>query len=278
MTNNLVSIIIPTFNEEKNIERCLASISKESYKNFEVILVDDNSSDNTVLNAKSISRKLQIGVRVKSFNVHQERGVVRNVGARLAKGDYLFFIDADMELGKNVLRDSSKLINDSKGLGGLIIREESIGEGFWTQCRILEKKCYEGDDSIEAARFFDKKAFWSVGGWDQEMISGEDWDLTRKIREKYRIGRINSSIYHNEGKINPLKTAKKKYYYTLKAIPYLKKNPPTFKTLISFGIRPAYLRNWRLIISDPVHGIGMFILKGVEFSAGIFAFLRLKFS
>lgn len=276
MIKNLVSIIIPTFNEVKNIERCITSVSKQSYKSCEVVLVDDASSDQTVSKANNISRKLQVKLRIKSFNVHQERGVVRNVGAKLAKGEYLFFIDADMELSSEVLKECVNQMKVSRDVKAIIVREESKGTGYWAQCRILEKKCYFGDDDIEAARFFDTQIFWKVGGWDQKMISGEDWDLTRRVREKFSVGRVNTPIYHNEGRVNPYISSKKKYYYMLNSKPYLTKNPLKLSRLLKFGIRPAYIRNWRLFLGDPIHGFGLLILKSMEFTAGFIGLLSLR--
>ena len=256
----------------------MRSISKQTYKNIETIIIDDNSSDHTADIALKVSKKFLVTCRTKRFSVHQERGIIRNIGAKLSKGKYLFFLDGDMELSPKVMKDSVNLIKTNSDIKAIIIREESMGIGYWAQCRILEKKCYFGDNDIEAARFFDKVVFWKVGGWDQNMISGEDWDLTRRVREKYEVGRINSPIYHHEGKLNLIKTAKKKYYYTVMAKPYLKKNPMTFQKIFHFGVRPAFFRNWRLLIADPIHAFGLFILKVVEFSAGIFGLIRLKIS
>ena len=157
----LVSIIIPAFNEEKNITVCLDSIAHQDYKNTEVILVDDASLDQTVQFARKMGKKNNLNLRVITQTVHKERGFTRNQGAELSKGDYLLFIDADMKLEGKVISQCMKAIEDSN-LGAVIVPEESFGEGFWADCRRLEKRCYIGDNRIEAARFFIKKSFWNV--------------------------------------------------------------------------------------------------------------------
>lgn len=274
--NSKICFIIAAFNESEKIKDCLQSLAEQSYKDIEVILVDDYSSDQTVLIATQVSHKLGLSLRTISLGKHQERGVARNRGAKESTGNYMFFIDADMKLSKGVAAKCLKLVQEDPEVKAVIIPEKSFGEGFWAKCRRLEKLCYIGDDRMEAARFFEKKAFWRVGGWDNKMISGEDWDLTRRIRAKYKIGRISSMIYHHEYQLTFWKAIKKKFYYASVSGIYLERNPLTILSLIFFIFRPAYIRNWKLILFNPIYGMGMFFLKGVEIIAGFFGFIYSK--
>lgn len=271
--NFRISIIIAAFNESKKIADCLKSLSEQSYQNIEVILVDDCSSDQTVLIAQEAGLKFGLNLKIIQLNKHQERGVARNTGAKESTGAYMFFIDADMKLSKGVAVKCFKLVQKDSDIKAVIIPEKSFGEGFWARCRRLEKLCYIGDDRMEAARLFEKKAFWKVGGWDNKMISGEDWDLTRRIRAKYKIGRISSIIYHHEYQLTLWKAIKKKFYYASVSGIYLERNPLTILGLVFFIFRPAYLRNWKLILFNPIYGMGMFLLKGAEIIAGFFGFI-----
>lgn len=271
--NFRISIIIAAFNESKKIADCLKSLSEQSYQNIEVILVDDCSSDQTVLIAQQAGLKFGLNLKIIQLNKHQERGVARNTGAKESTGAYMFFIDADMKLSKGVAVKCFKLVQKDSDIKAVIIPEKSFGKGFWARCRRLEKLCYIGDDRMEAARLFEKKAFWKVGGWDNKMISGEDWDLTRRIRDKYKIGRISSIIYHHEYQLTLWKAIKKKFYYASVSGIYLERNPLTILGLVFFIFRPAYLRNWKLILFNPIYGMGMFLLKGAEIIAGFFGFI-----
>lgn len=272
----LVSVIIPVFNEEKNISTCLESLQNQTYQKIEIIVVNDCSTDRTIDVVKKIKNTSGLNIKTVNMDRHKERGIARNTGAAYSKGSYLLFIDADMKLDKNVVKECVELINKDGEVKAVIISELSFGEGFWAKCRNLEKRCYIGDDVIEAARFFDKKAFDEVGGWDEKMVSGEDWDLTRRIRSKHKIGRIKSFIYHNEHDLTLWKAVKKKFYYASVSETYLAKNPINFSTFIFFILRPAYVRNWKLIVSSPHYGIGMFLLKGAEITAGAAGFLYAK--
>lgn len=110
------------------------------------------------------------------------------------------------------------------------------------------------------------------------MISGEDWDLTRRTRQNFKIGRIHSYIIHNEGSLSLYKALRKKFYYGYVSGIYLEKNPLNIFSLIFFIFRPAYIRNWKIILADPVHGLGMFFLKGMEILAGGLGFIYSKFA
>src|SRR3989344_4521097 len=91
----LVSVIIPAFNEEAVIEKLLLSIKSQSYSYIETIVVDDGSIDKTL----QLAQKYTTSVYSRG---HAERSMQRNFGAKKAKGKYLFFLDADMQLSKNV--------------------------------------------------------------------------------------------------------------------------------------------------------------------------------
>ncbi len=98
LNNSLVSIVISTFNNGSTINACLKSIKSQTYKNIEVIIVDEWSKDNTCDVAKTYSAKI--------FLHGKERANNRNYGIEKAKGNYYFIIDSDMKLGKNVVKES----------------------------------------------------------------------------------------------------------------------------------------------------------------------------
>lgn len=273
---NIVSVIIPAYNEEQTIQQCLDSLADQIFKDIEVVVVDDFSSDKTSAIAKKWAEQLSIKIKVVRNRRHRERGVTRNLGAKVSTGNYFLFIDTDMKVGKRVISDCIKLIRNNPKFKAIIIPEKSFGKGFWAKCKSLEKLCYIGDDRMEAARFFERKAFWRVGGWDNKMISGEDWDLTRRIRKKYKIGRINAEIFHNEGKLTIWKIIKKKFYYASKSHTYFNKYPLTIVDVFLFVFRPAYFRNWKLILSYPLYGLGIFLLKTIEMFTGALGYLYSK--
>ncbi len=96
-----ISVVIPCYNEERNIMKCLNSVFASNYdkKKIEVIVVDDGSTDNTVTLLKKHSKKIRI-----IAGKHQGKSVSLNLGCKKAKHDYILTIDADVILDKNAIR------------------------------------------------------------------------------------------------------------------------------------------------------------------------------
>lgn len=92
--NNLISVVVTCYNHEKYIEQCLRSIFNQTYRNIELIVLDDGSTDSS---AKIIQEVLKDSPFETSFESHENLGVVtnRNMGLGLIKGDYLLFVDSD---------------------------------------------------------------------------------------------------------------------------------------------------------------------------------------
>ncbi|MFW9930690.1 MAG: glycosyltransferase family 2 protein [Candidatus Thorarchaeota archaeon] len=262
VNNNYISVIIPTKNSETYLEECFKSIKNQSYKNVEIIVVDNNSTDKT----KEIARKYTNNV----YNKGPERSPQRNFGSEKAKGKYLVFLDSDMILTENVLLEAQSKFEKEKKIGGLVIPEKSIGDGFWARCKALEKELYEGVEWIEAARIFQKDAFVEAGGYDESLISGEDWDLTERIGKKFQIGRISEYVLHNEGKISLLKTVLKKYYYARKINTYLSKKGmrQNRKQANIYERYKLFLTKPNILFKNPMVGLGMLFMKACEFIFG----------
>ena len=269
MKKVLVSVIITTRNEERNIENCIQSILKQTYSPIQIIVVDNNSLDNT----KKIAKKFTKFV----YDKGPERSAQRNFGAQKAEGEYLVFIDCDMILTPKVIEECVKTISDK--VGGLVIPEESIGSGFWAKAKSLERSFYLGKDSIEAARFYPKKIITAVGGFDETLTGPEDWDLSQRVSHKYHLGRINAMILHNEGNLSLRTTIQKKYYYAHKFKEYLNKDEHISNTAQQFSIIGRYkifFTQPKKLMKDPLLSAGMLFMKTSEFIAGGFGYVHSK--
>src|SRR5688500_11953753 len=126
--NTLISVIIPTFNEEDNIKSCLDSLLDQSYEPIEIIVVDDGSTDKTV----SIIESLPVTLIKQS---HKGPALARNNGANKAKGEVYVFIDADMTFSKEFIKDLISPILDSE-YKGTFSKEEYISnwDNVWSRC------------------------------------------------------------------------------------------------------------------------------------------------
>lgn len=262
----LVSIIIPTFNEEKNIGRCLESLASQTYQNLEVILVDDGSTDSTLKIAQGWQEKLRLKIFPKERG---ERSKTRNLGAKKSQGAYLLFLDADMELEKNVVAECIEVVGTNPQVKAIIVTEKALGKTFWNKCRSLGKSCYMGEDLIEAARFFERKTFEGLGGFDEKLVAAEDWDLTERVRKAgFTVGRTKSYVTHHEKETNPWQIFKKKYYYGQNLPLYLKKHPNLASEQWGLSRLSLFWRKKNLLAQQPLLTLGLFFLKFCEYAGG----------
>ncbi len=263
--SDIVSIIIPALNEEKNIERILKSIQNQSYKNIEAIVVDDGSSDRTAKIAQQYTNHVY-------ERKHAERSVQRNFGAKKAKGKYLIFLDADMELSKNVVKQCIELSKNN--VKALVIPEKTTGEGFFARIKKFEREMYMGDLNVEVARFFEKKVFEEVGGYDPKLTGPEDYDLPYRVSKKYPLGRISAYIYHHEANVPLTKLLRKKYYYARHGAYYAQKHPELVLRQGVLIFRMAYLRNWKKLVAHPLLTISFFVVRLLETIAAFLGYFR----
>ena len=110
--DRLLSVVIPVYNAEKYIERCLLSVLNQTYKNLEIIVVDDGSTDNSVAICSKIMQGEGAG-RIR-FIQNDHAGVVatRNTGIKCAAGEFLSFVDADDYLDADYLEKMMAQIDD----------------------------------------------------------------------------------------------------------------------------------------------------------------------
>jgi chlorobactene glucosyltransferase len=146
-----VSVLIPARNEEANIMRCLRSVLNQDYKNIEIIVLNDNSTDRTedILNSISDNR-----LRIISGKVLENGWVGKNFACHQlqmeAKGDYLLFIDADTEMSQGCVSGAvSFAVGNETGLLSIMPYEESFT--FWEKI-VIPLFCRDGFHSCSNGR------------------------------------------------------------------------------------------------------------------------------
>ncbi len=176
----MISIIIPTFNEEKYIGQTLDSATNQDYKEYEIIVVDNCSTDKTA----EISGKYTKNVHIIKSNVAQ----ARNIGAKKANGEILLFLDADTIINKNFLKEVACKFekNDIIGLYPCVKTDGKLGDRIayflsFEMIRILSILGFPLYPTMCVA--YRKKEFEKAGGFEETYITGEDIILTRKIKE-----------------------------------------------------------------------------------------------
>jgi len=263
-----VSIVIPTKNAGAFLENCLKCIKRQSYKNIEIIIVDGGSTDNTL----SIAKKYKAKIFLFDPKLPPDKYAAthrRNYGVKKSKGKYVYYVDADYELTKNVIKDCVDACSVD-GFDAVITPLDTFGVGIWAKAKNLERRCYFKDDTVESPRFFKKSVWKAVGGLDERLMGGgDDWDLYQKLLERnFKVGRVESVVRNNEGNLTLGKLFKRAFFYSKDSLKYFRKRPKqAFKSY--FPIRPGYIRNWKLFIRRPNDSLALIIVRAVEYSGGV---------
>lgn len=255
-----MTVVVPTRNSALTLEAALESVRRQSYDPIELIVVDNESSDET----QRIASGLADVVLIKG----PERSAQRNFGVANATGELLLMLDSDMVLEQRVVEVCVE-VQGRTGASAVVIPERTVGEGFWTSIRALERSCYVGDADIEAARFFTRDAFERHGGYDEELSAGEDWDLPARMRAAgEQVARADGVwVLHDEGRVRIVSHLRKKFYYGQTLASYAGRHPTLARRQFRL-IRPAFVRHRRDLARQPLRATVMVALKWAEMAAG----------
>lgn len=210
------TIIIPVYNEESVLANCLDSLSHQTDRDFETIVVDDGSTDGS----KKFATYQQ---------VHKGPGAARNLGSKHAKGKILVFVDADMEFDKDFLKKLIAPIEEGKVIGTFSKEEfllnkdkplarcwnlnlgrdplkmepkDYVSSGWKANLKSTYKKMESGsgeevreDDKQHVFRAILKSEFDKAGGFDENIGYTDDWTISRKLG-KLALSADGAIYYH----------------------------------------------------------------------------------
>ena len=152
---NLVSIVIPNYNGSKYIQKCIESLQAQSYKDVEIIVVDDGSTDDSLSVLERL--KQQYGNLQVLTQCNQNASIARNKGIEIAKGKYLYFMDADdlaCENGIKSLVEAAEASGADFAIGNMeeIDAESNLlkGDELFTSCEVIDNSLSLSDTEIPA--------------------------------------------------------------------------------------------------------------------------------
>lgn len=203
MNSPLFSVIIPVYNRETTIERAINSVKDQSFKNFELIIVDDGSTDGSSNILSSLSLPFSFKV-LRTYN----KGVSasRNLGCQSANGEWLAFLDSDDEWLPNKLELQHNVI---QGSDHVLVH----GEEIWIRngVRVNQMKKYSkggGDQFIPSLHLcaispsttvIRKDIFEELDGFREDYPVCEDYDLWLKVTSKYPVGFCKEALIKKYG-------------------------------------------------------------------------------
>jgi glycosyltransferase involved in cell wall biosynthesis len=267
----MISIVISTKNEEKNLKNLLDSIKSQSFTDYEIVVVDNNSTDTTVSIANNYTENV--------YNFGPERSAQRNFGVSKSSGRFVLILDADMILENGLLDELNSFALQNKEYKCLTMKEEPTGESFWAKCKKLELEFYTQAKDFELApRWFNREIFDEFHGFDENQTGTEDWDLPDRIYTKYpRKYLSRNRVFHNEGDFGLLRILKKKLYYASKSHNFVKKSKGgVFNSRFLYFLRPQFYIHWRLWLKDLRISLGLITVLFLELFFGGLGFIFSK--
>lgn len=219
--NFLVSIVIPNFNNEEYLVQCLESCMNQTYKNIEIIVVDDCSSDNSIGIVKEYQKRDK-RIRLIQNETNLKVSTTRHIGIQHANAEWITTLDSDdfyisqekiekeIELlkmnnfQKNTIAFSGIVQVKEYGLKiKSVMQNKNTKEGDIFECLVV-RSCAIPRDFI-----FSKELYYEVGGYDSHIPIYEDWDLKLRLSKKaqYYYTGIEGIGYRLHGK--GLSSAKK---------------------------------------------------------------------
>lgn len=260
----LVTVVVPTRNVERTLEACLESVRTQDHPAIELIVVDNHSTDRTAAIGRRVADRFE--------TAGPERSAQRNLGFALAQGEWVAWIDADMVLPRNLLSDCLR-VAARDAADAVSIPERSIGAGYWTACRSLERSCYLDDPSLFNPRILRRGLLESLGGFDERMSGPEDTHLRHRLHGLgIRIAMADAVILHDEGELSLRSIVVKRAYYG-RSIPAFARANPGRTMGQGRDTARALWRHRGDLARDPVHGAGVLAMRGVEAVAyGVGAF------
>lgn len=203
----MISIIIPTLNEEEVIEKILKNVASYSGEK-EIIVSDGKSADKTIKIAKIYASQ----VIVYDKPARQTIGGGRNAGAAVARGDYLLFLDADIHL-PDIDRFLERLLDifeKNKKLAGLTVYLNVFPEmASWADVAVhwyFNRLVYTYNNIIHYGassgdfQMVRTDAFRAAGGFDERLAAGEDFDLFARLSRKGQTRSIPSLTAYHTGR------------------------------------------------------------------------------
>jgi GT2 family glycosyltransferase len=254
----LVSVVVPTRNAGRTIETCLRSIRAQSWPALELIVVDNRSADATWAVAE---RHADLALRGGP-----ERSAQRNLGIAHAAGEWVFYVDADMELAPDVVERAVRAGLDT-GAVGVSVPEESVGPGFWTRCRSLERRCLRGEPDLLWPRLIRTSYLRATGGFAPWLTGTEDAELHRRmLADGAPIALAGGLILHHEGRLTLGGLARKRFYYGRGLLAYRRAHPGALSDQARAAGRAAW-RHRRLLLAEPGVAAGIAVMRTVELAA-----------
>ncbi len=230
-TTPMVSIVIPTYNRARLVEQAVASVLAQRFRDYEVLVVDDGSTDETVQRLERFGSQITV-LRQPC----RERGAARNAGIRASRGSLIAFLDSDDLWAPGKLTDDIERLQQDPGIGLVYCGVELIDE-VGRSLGIPTSPSWEGSvcEQLLLSNFIPNSSvivrracLEAVGGFseDRELSGSEDWELWLRIAAQFPVGAIRRpNVRRRVHGANTLGNAQHMERSTLRAWVLIRENP-----------------------------------------------------
>jgi len=192
-----VSVIVPCYKQAEFLDECIGSVINQTFQNWECIIVDDGSPDNTEEVSKEWCKK---DSRIKYYKkINEGVSKARNYGISLAASKYILPLDADDKIGRQYMELALQCFQKDNNVKVVYCRAKYFGKkrGIWRLPEYSYKKLLT-TNIIFCSAFFPKIEWERIGGYDVNMVEGfEDWEFWINMLSKdVEVKRIDSVQFY----------------------------------------------------------------------------------
>ena len=191
-----VTVYITNFNYGKYLEKAIRSVLNQTYKKFELIIIDDGSTDNS----RNILKKYSNNKKNIKIIYQKNRGLLfsNNIALKMSKGDYITRLDADDWLDKNFLQIMVNEINKNKNLGMVFCNYYLVSKNGEIQTNFLDTtlKSKTFDQPAHGACSLINVKCLKVLGYNQDLKSQDGVDIWIKLILKYKVKNVNLPLFY----------------------------------------------------------------------------------
>ena len=222
--SDLISVVIPCFNDDKFIEQAVESVLSQTYSNIEVIIVDDGSNTET----KEVLKSLKPKITKLITQENKGQSTARNVGIKQAKGDYILVLDSDDYFEPTFCEKAIKVIKESNNVKLVTCYANLYYDNNKDSCVFKPiggtiKNFIISNCALGSAMFQKKDCLFN-GGYDQSMKNGfEDWEFYIRLLKKGGSAYvIPEPLYNYRKRCNTTTSRANRIKYDLLKFIYLK--------------------------------------------------------
>jgi len=193
-----VTLYITNYNYDKYIEKSILSVLNQSYQNFELIIIDDGSTDNSRVIIEKFSKNKKVEI---IYQNNKGLNVSNNIALKIARGKYLMRLDADDFLDENALQIMLNQIEKDDNIG-LVFPDYFLVDAEDNIINLVKRNSFKRDEQLldmpahGACTLIRTEYLRQLGGYDESFTCQDGYDLWLKFIKKYKVQNINTPLFY----------------------------------------------------------------------------------